>query len=271
MSGRHASLHGTLLNIAFPEERYGLPFLFSILLHATVVIFFLFAGYLLPQGQPIQIGTGPGGGVGGETYSVGVVDELSGGAGMIKPSLIPQPPALPAEKAKEEPKPEAIALPNTAKPKPPRKAPEKAVAAEKKAIPPSNTNVIPTAPQPGSGGAGGMSGGSGGGRGGGVGVSIGAGSGGVGDSWYARSVEARISLNWIRPVQAGRVEIIYSFVINPDGSIRDITKEKSSGSEELDLTAERAIRASNPLAPPPPELRSRPVKFIAQFIYPPSP
>jgi TonB family protein len=270
MSGGHVSPHGTLLEIAFPEEKYGLSFLASVLLHCSVILFFLFAGYLLPQGQPIQIGTGPGGGSGGETYAIGVVDDLSGGIGMIKPSLVPQPPALLAEKVKEESKPEAIALPNTAKPKAPPRITEKAAEAARKAAPPTNSNVIPTAPQPGSGGAGGQSGGSGGGRGGGVGVSIGAGSGGLGDSWYARTVEARISSNWIRPVQAGRVEIIYSFVIASDGSIRDITKEKSSGSDELDLTAERAIRASNPLAPPPPELRSRPVKFMAQFIYPPS-
>jgi TonB family protein len=65
--------------------------------------------------------------------------------------------------------------------------------------------------------------------------------------------------------------MVYSFYIAPDGTIIGIKREKSSGNPEMDLTAERAIRASNPLAPPPPEFRGRPVQFVAQFIYPPQP
>jgi TonB family protein len=68
-----------------------------------------------------------------------------------------------------------------------------------------------------------------------------------------------------------RIEIVYSFVIYADGRIGDIRKEKSSGSEALDLAAERAIRASNPLSAPPPEYRGRPLQFMAQFVYPPGP
>jgi TonB family protein len=266
------SPRGTLLNIQLLEEKYGTSFIASLVIHGSLFLFLVFGRYLLPSPIPLQIGTGPGGGTGGAPYAVGVVDDLSGGIGMTKPSPIPQPPALPATKpAKEESKPDAISLPNTAKPSKASKAQEKAATSAKKTTPEANSNVIPTAPQPGAGGSGGWAGGSGGGRGGGTGVSIGSGSGGLGDSWYARTVESRISGNWMRPVQAGRIEIVYSFIIAPDGSIREINKEKSSGNDELDLTAERAIRASNPLAPPPPELRSRPLKFLAQFVYPPNP
>jgi TonB family protein len=106
--------------------------------------------------------------------------------------------------------------------------------------------------------------------GGGNGVSIGTGSGGFGDSWYARAVEARISSNWIR-TEGMHVEMIYSFYIAANGTIYGIKQEKSSGNQQMDLTAERAIRASNPLAPPPQEFRGRPVQFVAQFVYPPSP
>jgi TonB family protein len=66
------------------------------------------------------------------------------------------------------------------------------------------------------------------------------------------------------------MEVIYSFFIASNGSIYDIKKEKSSGNEALDFTAERAIRASNPLAAPPPELRGRPIQFVAQFVHPPT-
>jgi len=111
--------------------------------------------------------------------------------------------------------------------------------------------------------------GAGGGLGSGVGVSVGPGSGGLGDFWYAREVERRIGSNWIRPQVQGRIEIVYSFFIANDGRIQDVKKEKSSGNDLLDLTGERAIRASNPLPPLPLQLRGRPVQFLVQFIYPP--
>lgn len=269
---RHASARSTLLDIPLIEERYGSSLLASIVLHALALILGLYGAWFLPRTAPIRIGTGPGGGPGGGSYTVGVADDLGGGEGMFKPSLIPQPPALPAPKTVREETPKAaLALPDTA---PPRKAPKKepAKAAKKAAAPPVDSSVIPTAGQPGAGGAGGVAGGSGGGRGGGTGVSIGSGAGGWGDSWYARAVESRIGSNWIKPVTVNvRVEIEYSFTVGPDGRIYNIRKVKSSGNEALDLTAERAIRASNPLTPPPPELRSRPLEFVAQFIYPPGP
>jgi TonB family protein len=259
-----------LLEIPLIRESYGRSLFASIGIHIAVAALLIFGPYLIPRPDPIVLGSGPGGGQGGESFSVGLADELSGGAGMTKPSLTPQPPALPAEKvAKEEIPKDAVALPDTVKPKKPRKVAETAANQAKKPLPSRQSSVIPTAPEPGSGGIGGRASGSGGGLGGGSGVHIGSGTGGTGDSWYARAVESRISSNWIRPPEGVRIDVTYSFFIATDGSIYEIKKEKSSGSEALDLTAERAIRASNPLAPPPPEMRGRPVQFIAQFVHPP--
>lgn len=258
-----SSYRGTLLNISLIEEKYGSSFLAAIAIHIGIVLFILSVPYLLPRQAAIQIGTGPGGGTGGETYTVGVVDELAGGTGMTKPSLIPQPPALPESATKEEPKPQAVPLPNTIEPKKPRKQEER--AGKKDTKPQQNTNVIPTSPRPGAGGTGGMAGGSGGGQGGGIGISIGAGSGGLAESWYARTVEARISKNWIKPAVDVKYEVVFSFYIAGDGKIYNIQKEQSSGNGDIDFTAERAIRASSPLTPPPPEFRGTPVKFVAQF------
>jgi TonB family protein len=255
---------GTLLNILLIEEKYGRSVLMSLGLHGIVLVIAVFGGYLLPSAA-VQIGTGPGGGTGGEAYTVGVVDELAGGIGMFKPSLTPKPPAL-LDEAPVRDESKAIPLPKTIEPKK-KKYSDKEIKQAK--IRPSS-NVIPTAPEPGAGGTGGASGGSGGGRGGGTGVSIGSGSGGFGDNWYARAVEGRISQNWIRPTEDVRFEITYSFHILADGSIEGVKLEKSSGNTELDLQAARAIRASNPLAPPPPEFRGRPIQFIAQFVYPPN-
>jgi outer membrane biosynthesis protein TonB len=259
-SGRHI-----LQSIPLIEEKYGQSFLVSIGIHGIAILMAIFGGYLLPQ-TVIQIGSGPGGGTGGDVLAVGVIDELSGGAGMIKPALVPKPPALLDEPASDQSK--AIPLPGTVEPK--KKKPEpKATPKAAKVTP--NTNVIPTAPEPGSGGIAKQSGGSGGGIGTGNGVSIGGGSGGFGNSWYARAVEARISSNWIRPSEGIRVEIVYSFYIAANGTIYGIKKEKSSENLQMDLIAERAIVASNPLSPPPQEFRGRPIKFVAQFLYPPTP
>jgi TonB family protein len=256
---------GTLLNIPLTDEKYGRSFLVSLALHGIVLALAIFGGYLLPSAAVQITGSGPGGGTGGEAYTVGVIEELSGGIGMFKPALTPKPPALLDETpAKNESK--AIPLPGTVEPKK-KKYTEKEI--KKSKLSPSS-NVVPTTPEPGAGGTGGASGGSGGGSGGGIGVSIGSGSGGIGDSWYVRTVEARISSNWIRPPEGVRLEIVYTFYIRSDGTIDGVRQEKSSGNAELDLTAERAIRASNPLAPPPPEFRGRPLQFIAQFVYPPN-
>jgi TonB family protein len=85
-------------------------------------------------------------------------------------------------------------------------------------------------------------------------------------------VESRIGSNWIRPVDPTvKVEIVYSFIITPAGNITAVQKEKSSGNLLLDLTAERAIRASTPLPRPPPEFGGRPIQFMAQFVFPPNP
>jgi TonB family protein len=265
------SIRGTLLNIPLLEEKYGLAFLASVVLHVALALFLVLVPFLLPRTTPLPLG-GPGGGPGGEVFTVGVADELAGGTGMTKPSLVPQPPPLPEEKAeKTPPKPDAIALPQTLEKKPPTKIQRKApTASSQKAPETKQSNVIPTAPEAGAGGTGGIAGGSGGGRGGGTGVSIGAGSGGLGDSWYARVVESRISSNWIRPPEGVRCDIVYGFYIALNGSIYNIKLMKSSGNSELDMTAERAIRASNPLAPPPPEFRGREIQFVAEFIYPPN-
>lgn len=247
------------------EGSYLTTALVSILLHAGLLIAATLLSGLFGAEATIVLGTGPGGGRGGETYSVGLVDDLGGGFGMYKPSLHPQPPAVPIEQPAPKLETKAVSLPE--------REPKKTHAKKSKepegapAVPP---NYVPVESGPGRGGS--SAGGSGAGLGGGHGVSVGAGSGGLGDSWYAQQVEKRISSNWLRSLIGelpGRHETVVSFYIRDDGTLMDIKLEKPSGISALDLSATRAVEASNPLAPPPPELRGKRVKFVAYFEYPP--
>jgi len=245
-------------------------------IHGGIVAFLLVAPFLMPRLSPVQIGTGPGGGTGSETYTVGVADNLGGGSGLIKPATSLQPPAPPVEKPskkevkKEETSTKAVSLPEPGASKNNKKKPAEPATKAAKAIPATRSSMIPVPDAKGAGGSGGTSGGSGGGSGGGVGISIGAGAGGLGDSWYATTVESRIGTAWIKPIGVqGRIEIIYSFFVADDGRIYGTKLEKSSGNDALDLTALRAINSANPLAAPPPELRGRSLQFTCQFVYPP--
>jgi TonB family protein len=254
------------LTIRPSKEKYGWMFTLSIAIHALVVLVALFSGSLFPK-STITIGTGPGGGQGGESYTVGTVEELSGGAGMTKPALIPAPPAM-VEEEPPAPKAKAIPLPNT---KEKRKLSDREIKQASKA--PQNSSQIPTEAEPGSGGANGSRG-SGGGWGGGNGISVGEGSGGFGDprlASYARSVEERIGKSWAKP-EGQRVDMTYSFYILSDGSITNVRQERSSGNVNMDLQAERAIRSlSYPRLPAPPAVPGRSwIRFEARFVYPPN-
>ena len=284
----------TMLQIPLIEEKYGRAATASFVVHCVTLLVLIFGVKLFPQ-KIILLGTGQGGGFGGDDIvTVGVVDQFSGGAGMFKPSMVPQPPALVPTPVKEQPKPQvvedtAIPIPEKItppKPKPPETKPKPETKTEAKSEPKpeakpatkttakpkesaSTGNAIPVEARPGSGGVAGSGAGSGGGIGGGSGISVGTGSGGIGDSWYAQAVERRISEGWSRPPEGIRIDMTYSFYINEKGGIYNIQKEKSSGNILIDQTAERAIRSANPLSAPPREFQGKKIQFVARFIHPP--
>jgi len=254
------TVHNAFSSTGTLKEKYRPSFVISVCLHMAVFLLAVFGQNLLPE-RDILLGTGLGGGTGGAFSTVGVIDEFTGGAGMVKPSLVPQPPALQEAPPKSES--EAIPLPDTLDRKV-KKVPDNARIPKQDAV-----NRVPTPAEPGSGGAGGISGGSGGGVGGGVGISIGSGSGGMQGHWYARTVEMRISEKWIHPPEGVRVDIQYRFYIDAYGRIQGIEKEKSSGNPELDFMAERAIRTAKNIPPPPAEFQGRLIRFNVHFVYPP--
>ena len=290
----------TMLKIPLIEEKYGRAATISFIAHCAALLFLIFGVRLFPQ-TIVHLGTGDGGGIGGDDIAtVGLVEQLSGGAGMVKPGMVPQPPAIvPAPPEPAQPKaPEidesAIPIPekiDAPKVKPPESKPETKIEPKPKAEvkteakPAAKTtaktavktkepaqsigNIIPVEARPGSGGVAGLGSGSGGGIGGGSGISVGTGSGGIGDSWYAQVVEKRISDNWSRPAEGMRIDMTYSFYISEEGRIYGVRLEKSSGDNLIDRTASRAINAANPLNKPPREFLGKTIQFVARFVYPP--
>jgi TonB family protein len=74
---------------------------------------------------------------------------------------------------------------------------------------------------------------------------------------YLRDSMSRIQRHWSFPrelIYALRQGIVYLVVrVAPDGRIRRVTVRRSSGYEQFDAYAIRAVREANPLAPPPPQ------------------
>lgn len=255
------------------EGHYRKELITSAVGHLVLLLFFLSGLSLFPQEELIILGSGTGGGRGGDSIPVGLAQELSGGGGMYKPALTPSPEAAvpqpaPQTKVSETTAPEKVFVRKSKKPK-------KATSRVTRSKPPkkaSKPGVIQRRSDPGSGGPGARASGSGGGMGGGQGVSIGSGTGQKGfDSWYVRQVEQRIGRNWLSTslgAMARPIRTIMSFEIGSGGQIGNIQIEESSGLRAVDLAAQRAIRASHPLPPLPYELRHRRVRFVAYFDYP---
>jgi TonB family protein len=253
--------------------------LLSIAGHFLLFVFFLYGVHLLPSPEPLLIGSGPGGGQGGDFVSVGLAAEISGGEGMYKPPITPRPvSAPPLPERREEEKVETVQPEQDVflEKKADRKKKKQTAKPKKKAKPrPSQetSGLIPREADPGKPGPPGGSAGSGGGFGTGKGVTIGSGTGeGVIDSWYIRQVEQRVGQNWLQTSLGNlnqRVDAIATFVVRANGQIVDVKLEKRSGVRSVDLAVQRAIQATNPLPPLPLEFRGRSVRFQAVFEYPP--
>ncbi len=75
--------------------------------------------------------------------------------------------------------------------------------------------------------------------------------------WYVQAVRNRVSGNWllstISPSLLNAPRVYVDFDINRDGSISNAKVTQSSGIPEVDRSALRAVLASSPLAPLPPD------------------
>ena len=262
---RHSTLESHL-----PEEATLRPVLISLLAHGVVLVAVAVAASFLVPTITLVAGAEDGGL--GSAIPVSLAGELTGGSGNVRPSLTPAPEAVkPPPAARPDPD-QATPLEQFQDPQENDVVPEKLRDVPRAPEPEYSENpspgAIPSEPLPGVGGAAG-----GGGGLGTAGLRIGSGRGGPGvASWYIRQLEQRISRNWLRASMGSlnrKVVAQISFVILPGGQIDSVRLLQSSGVSAVDLAGQRAVLASQPLPPLPPELRGRRVEFVAHFEYPP--
>jgi TonB family protein len=89
--------------------------------------------------------------------------------------------------------------------------------------------------------------------------------------YYVASVRSRISGNWllstISPNIVSAPRLYMTFTILRDGNVTDVEITQSSGIPEVDRSALRAVLASNPLPPLPPDYAGNRVKVSLYFDF----
>jgi TonB family protein len=153
----------------------------------------------------------------------------------------PRPPAIPRPGDKELPRPPERELPP-------------AVAAVTRPAPPPPPPPPPPAPL---------------GRPTGSPQGVGRVSLAVGDfpfAWYLRVIERKIQDSWRQPAGSHEgQEAVAIFEITPDGRVRRVAIEKTSGDPLYDQAALRAIMEANPFPPLPTEFKEPPLRVHLGF------
>jgi len=194
------------------------------------------------------------------------------------PVVTPEAPANDSPGLYKSPEPNPPAPDKTAEPVPETKAPVKATPtpkpkptappAPKAATPePPPSNAIPY----GQGGKPALAYGQ---------FSTGAGEAGIGFGdaafgerygAYVNAITRAVSSNWLKSMVDSRIQraprVYINFDIERDGSVSNVTVQQSSGIASLDRSAERAVRASNPLPPLPGDFRGSRVNVSFYFEY----
>ncbi len=89
----------------------------------------------------------------------------------------------------------------------------------------------------------------------------------LGYSYYLNIILSRISDNWLNPYvgEARVLNATVMFVIERDGTVRDVKLEKKSGDGAYDASCERALLVLDRLPPLPPEFTGPRLKLHLEF------
>jgi len=184
--------------------------------------------------------------------------------GFYKSEEAPPPP--PPDKAELIPEPKAP-VKVTPPPKPPRPAPPAPKSAPKVEPPEVPVNAVPF----GQGGKPSLTYGQFSTGAGPAGIGFGDGTFGNRYGYYVDAITRRISQNWLQSLVDQKVRsaprVYVSFDIDRNGKISNFLLMQPSGIPTLDRSAQRAILASNPLPPLPPDYRGSSVSVSFYFEY----
>jgi TonB family protein len=89
----------------------------------------------------------------------------------------------------------------------------------------------------------------------------------LGYSYYLNVILTRISDNWLNPY-AGEAKVLTAtvvFVIERDGTVKEVKVEKKSGDAAYDASCERALLVLDRLPPLPPEFTGPRLKLHLEF------
>jgi protein TonB len=251
------------IDILDERDPMALPFIGSLLVHGCVVAV-LFLGWFWLKEKPNTLGEpNP---AGGPAYAVSPTKSIPIPQKEAPPnpvahdteSLAPTAPAeKEAEKKQPEPPKDAFQIPDKIKPQQEQPHPQQKYRAP---APPnqvfSETKQAVSNPM--------------------YAAQAGAGQVGIGPNsvlgtrlgWYAQLIRERLAQNWQTNglnAQSQTAPAIVNFHILRDGSIRDPKIVQSSGNPEIDNTALRAVYASNPLRPLPPQVAENDI--LAEFTF----
>ncbi len=93
----------------------------------------------------------------------------------------------------------------------------------------------------------------------------------LGYAYYLNIILSRIADNWANPYQGGSEEFratVY-FVVERDGTVRDVKLEKGSGRAPYDASCERALLVTEKLPPLPAEYTGERLTLHLEFEYVP--
>jgi TonB family protein len=93
----------------------------------------------------------------------------------------------------------------------------------------------------------------------------------LGYSYYLNVILTRISENWLDPYQGQNTKLTATvvFVIERDGSVKEVKLEKTSGDRAYDNSATRALLVLDRLPPLPPEFTGPRLKLHLEFEHTP--
>jgi TonB family protein len=253
------------VDILDQRDPMALPFVGSLIVHGCVIAVFFMSWFWLQRKADTLGEANPGG---GPAYAVSPTRSIPIPQHEAPPnpvahdtdSLVPTaPPEKEKEVEKKLPEPPKDAFQVQEKPKPQKEQPR---PQQKYTVPAPPNQVYSRTPQAVSNPM--------------YAAQAGSGKVGIGPNtvlgtrlgWYAQLIRERLAQNWQTNGLNARMQsapVVVDFHIMRDGTIRDPRVVESSGNPEIDNSALRAVYASNPLTPLPPQVADNDI--LAEFTF----